>query len=419
MVSNDQPLTMPMRGERDHVGLGGRVSLRIHGHREASLVRTRGHPRHPCPAVHALRHRGDPARVGLGEQPAPAGMGGVEQPVHLGSERDVHRVVRHGDLAVEAGRQHRLERKCVGQGVEGRRRRADATQPLTRDPARADPGVADHPVRGVVAHAGAQRQIARADQEMRLELELTRRRGECTLGEIGEPERRIEGRHVILLSAGLDVVGSWVGHGRQRQRRDGLGERHGADRLLTVVDGDRPVAVRVPVGGAPGRPVDGPDPRPWVRRERRRVERRVLDRVAHPDHALLAVRLRVEQRAAVLEPELGVVVVDDRVPDVHVLVHEADVELQRLHDGVDPVALDAHEAAHATRVDRAGAHPLVDRDVVHPVEVAGLEDELRQERPGHDHPGEHRVERDGQELAPGQGVKRRRHAAAAATGTFE
>jgi hypothetical protein len=42
------------------------------------------------------------------------------------------------------------------------------------------------------------------------------------------------------------------------------------------------------------------------------------------------VRLDVEQRAAVQQEELGVGVVDQLPADVHVLVGEAAVELQRL-----------------------------------------------------------------------------------------
>ena len=47
---------------------------------------------------------------------------------------------------------------------------------------------------------------------------------------------------------------------------------------------------------------------------------------------------------------------------VHVLVREADVELEALEDRLDGVAGEAHLALHAARVDRAGTHPLVDGD---------------------------------------------------------
>ena len=47
---------------------------------------------------------------------------------------------------------------------------------------------------------------------------------------------------------------------------------------------------------------------------------------------------------------------------VHVLVREADVELEALEDRLDAVAGEAHLALHAARVDRAGTHPLVDGD---------------------------------------------------------
>ena len=97
----------------------------------------------------------------------------------------------------------------------------------------------------------------------------------------------------------------------------------------------------------------------------------IFDVVTHPDHTLLAERLGVEQRAAVVEPELAVLVVAHGVRHVHVLMHKTHVELQRLHDRGDVVALDAHECAHAVRIDGARAHPEVDGDVVHLVEAAG------------------------------------------------
>ena len=139
-----------------------------------------------------------------------------------------------------------------------------------------------------------------------------------------------------------------------------------------------------------------------VRRVRGRVERRVLDRVAHPDHALVAVRLDVDQRAAVLEPELAVQRIVHLVVHVHVLVHEADVELQRLHDRGHVVALDAHEAAHAVRVHRARAHPEVDRDLVQVVERPARDDRLRQRRLVREHAEEHVLVGDREQLVAGK-----------------
>ena len=42
-----------------------------------------------------------------------------------------------------------------------------------------------------------------------------------------------------------------------------------------------------------------------------------------------------------------------------------DVELHALEDGGDVVAVKAERALHAPRVDRARAHPFVDRDLMH------------------------------------------------------
>jgi hypothetical protein len=53
------------------------------------------------------------------------------------------------------------------------------------------------------------------------------------------------------------------------------------------------------------------------------------------------------------QPELGVLLVDQLVGDVHVLVREADVELERLADGADAVALDASRRSRG-RASKAG-----------------------------------------------------------------
>jgi hypothetical protein len=106
----------------------------------------------------------------------------------------------------------------------------------------------------------------------------------------------------------------------------------------------------------------GPTACARIRRDRRRVERRVLDRVAHREDGGLAVRLDLEQCAAALEPEEAARRALELVADVHVLMCEADVELEVSHDGPDVVAFETHRALHALGVDRARAHPLLDRD---------------------------------------------------------
>ncbi|MFO1537484.1 MAG: hypothetical protein ACKOVH_06615 [Actinomycetota bacterium] len=112
-------------------------------------------------------------------------------------------------------------------------------------------------------------------------------------------------------------------------------------------------------------------------------------------------RLGVEQGAAVGEPELAVERVAYAVVDVHVLVHEADVELEGLHDGGDVVALDAHERAHAPRVHGACTHPEVDGDVVHDVDAPGAQHGLGEQGAVEEHPGEHRLVA---EAEPGRAV---------------
>lgn len=170
----------------------------------------------------------------------------------------------------------------------------------------------------------------------------------------------------------------------------------GPDRLVGRIDLDRPVAVRMTIGGRARRTVDRADPRAGIRGQRSGVERGVFDVVTHPDHAFLTERLGVEKRAAVVEPELAVLVVAHGVRHVHVLMHEPDVELERLHDRGHVVALDAHERAHAVRVDRARTHPQIDGDVVHLVEAAGTQHHLREDGPVHEHPRAHRLVREGE-----------------------
>ncbi len=125
-------------------------------------------------------------------------------------------------------------------------------------------------------------------------------------------------------------------------------------------------AVRRTVGGHPGRPVDRAYPGVAVGGGGRGVERGVLDVVAHRDHVVGAHRLDVHQRAAVVEPELAVVVVDHWIAEVHELGRRPDVELQPLEDGLDRVPLEPECPLHPPGVERARAHPLVDGDVAHP-----------------------------------------------------
>ena len=134
---------------------------------------------------------------------------------------------------------------------------------------------------------------------------------------------------------------------------------------IGLVDDDGPRAVRMPVGRHPRRPVNGSHLRPAVGRHRGGVERRVLDVVAHAADVVLAHRLDVEQRAAVVKVEFAVPAVVHGVAEVHELRRGADVELQALEDGEHVVALVLQRLLHPPGVDRAGAHPLLDGDLQH------------------------------------------------------
>ena len=124
-------------------------------------------------------------------------------------------------------------------------------------------------------------------------------------------------------------------------------------------------------GGA-RRSVDRSHLRPRVGGDGRGVERRVLDVVAHRDDVLLPHRLDVHQRPAVVEPELSVPRVVHGVAEVHELRWRPDVELEPLEDGDDVTRLsrgwaETERALHPAGVDRRGGHPLLDRDLGHPL----------------------------------------------------
>ena len=145
--------------------------------------------------------------------------------------------------------------------------------------------------------------------------------------------------------------------------------------------------------------MDRPYPGVAVGGDRGRVERRVLDVVAHRDHELGTHRLDVHQRAAVVEPELAVIVIDDPIAEIHELGRGPDVELQSLEDGLDRVPGEPECPLHPRRVERARPHPLVDGDVAHPVPAE------RPDQVGHacpvDHvPGEEVLGHEARKLVP-------------------
>jgi hypothetical protein len=106
------------------------------------------------------------------------------------------------------------------------------------------------------------------------------------------------------------------------------------------------------------------------------------------------------------QPELAAALVLQLVADVHVLVREANVELERLHDRADAVALDAHQPPHAARVDRRRAHPLVDRDRVDLRHAARRDRDLRHQRAVEEMAHMHALERDRQQPLARQGFER-------------
>ena len=107
------------------------------------------------------------------------------------------------------------------------------------------------------------------------------------------------------------------------------------------------------------------NPCPPVGGDRGGVEGGVFDVVAHRGHVVVAHRLHVHQRAAVVEDELPVILVEDRVPEVHELRWCADVELQAFEHVRHAVAVDLQSGSHPPGVDRTRGHPLLDRDLRH------------------------------------------------------
>ena len=131
-------------------------------------------------------------------------------------------------------------------------------------------------------------------------------------------------------------------------------------------------AVRMPVGRRPRRPVDRAYLGLAVGGQRGGVERRVLDVVAHAVDVVLAHRLDVEQRPAVVEVELAVPAVVHGVAEVHELRRRADVELQALEERDDVDALVLQRLLHPLGVQRTGRRPLLDRDLQHFLAAAAL-----------------------------------------------
>jgi hypothetical protein len=121
----------------------------------------------------------------------------------------------------------------------------------------------------------------------------------------------------------------------------------------------------MPIRRGSGRAVDRTHLRARVGRNRRRVEGRVFDGVAHAEDIIVTHRLDVEQRAAVVEMELAMPAIVNRVAEVHELRRRPDVELQALENRWDVDTFIVQRPLHASGVDRAGAGPLLDGDLHH------------------------------------------------------
>jgi len=193
-----------------------------------------------------------------------------------------------------------------------------------------------------------------------LHLELPGGRGQRRVREVTQPEVGIEVAPIVVAAGGGAPVGDGVRHRGQGEVRHALGQCNRPHRVICLIDDDCPVAVWMTVGGHPRRTVDRSDLRPRVRRQRRRVERRIFNGVAHVEHLRLAERFDVDEGTTVKEPELAMQRIRHAVGHVHVLVTETHIELQCLHDRRHVVALNAHHLTHAIGIDRAHAHPLVD-----------------------------------------------------------
>ena len=117
------------------------------------------------------------------------------------------------------------------------------------------------------------------------------------------------------------------------------------------------------------------------------IEGRVLDVVTHRHDVLLPHRFNVDERPAMVQPELSGVLRVELVAEVHELRRRSDVELHPFENALDGVALETQESLHPLGVDRAGTHPLVDRHGPHDLSAertdgmghAGAIDELTAE----------------------------------------
>ena len=162
----------------------------------------------------------------------------------------------------------------------------------------------------------------RVREEMRLHRDLLQRDDERAVREVFEREAGIEVAGVVEPTAGLGVGAGIVDTDARDLRL--ADDRHGRVRLDGTPSSGSMTTRQWQCGarsdGHARRPVDRPDLRVRVGRARGRVERRVLDVVAHAVHELLAHRLDVHQRTAVVEPELAVLRVVDLVLEVHELV---------------------------------------------------------------------------------------------------
>src|SRR5262249_20363437 len=155
--------------------------------------------------------------------------------------------------------------------------------------------------------------------------ELAARAHERRARELLEPEVRIERTAIVVEAAAR--IGRWGREvdGAESRGRHALRDRRFLERRRGVIDEDLPPAMRHAVGGRAWRAVDRTAACQRIRRDGARVERRILDRVAHRADGFLAGLLDLEERAAGLEPERAALRALELVVDVHVLMRKSDV----------------------------------------------------------------------------------------------
>ena len=184
-----------------------------------------------------------------GERARQAWVRGVEQAVDDRRQRQGHMVAVDVDVTVEAGRERGREREGGGdtRASDGRSRARTTRSPTNHAPVSQPSSIAAAPI--VSSERSAIRGVVRRRQEMRLHLELAGDGGQGAAREVAQPEPRLEVAAVVAQPAFAVVdLDDRIRDVRQRERAHPVGQRDRPDRLVGLVDLDRPVTVRVAVG---------------------------------------------------------------------------------------------------------------------------------------------------------------------------